>query len=259
MISPLRWLRSVLEGWRAPTSLRARARASGDPFRSSPYFALAESDIDDQWERLIWPVIRDLDHRVVLDLAAGHGRSSARLLETAGAVVLVDINPSCLEACRVRFRDEPRVRFVPTDGYSLRGIDDGSITLVYCFDAMVHFAPEVVVAYLAEIARVLEPGGHAFLHHSNYAEDPVGDFRDAPHWRNWMSLDEMARLAAAVQLSVAWSSAIDWGTGEERYEALDGLTLLRRPDARGVSAGSAPTPHQRTVEPESGEGTGVRR
>jgi ubiquinone/menaquinone biosynthesis C-methylase UbiE len=183
----------------------------------------------EQWERLIWPVIADLDHRAVLELAAGHGRNSARLLETAGSLVLVDINPSCLDACRARFGDDhPRVRYLSTDGYSLRGVDDQSITLVYCFDAMVHFAPDVVAAYLPEICRVLVPGGHAFLHHSNHAVARDADFRDAPHWRNYMSMEEMARLAEAAGLTVTWSKAIDWGRGEDRCENLDGLSLLRR-------------------------------
>jgi hypothetical protein len=35
------------------------------------------------WRRLIWLRIEALDHRCVMDLAAGHGRNSIKLAEIA--------------------------------------------------------------------------------------------------------------------------------------------------------------------------------
>jgi hypothetical protein len=110
--------------------LRSLARRSGDPFRRSPYYDVAEPHMDDLWQRLIWPWIEDLDHRRVMDLAAGHGRNSVKLAAVAESLVMVDINQECLDACRVRLGDEDRFQYVRTDGYSLQGVTDDSVSLV---------------------------------------------------------------------------------------------------------------------------------
>jgi ubiquinone/menaquinone biosynthesis C-methylase UbiE len=73
-----------------------------------------------------------------------------------------------------------------TDGRSLP-LPGAAATFLFCFDSMVHFDSDVVRAYLREARRVLRPGGHAFLHHSNTMAHPGGDFRAQPHWRNFMS------------------------------------------------------------------------
>ncbi len=209
--------------------LLQRARASGDPFKQSEYFALAEKEMDRLWPRLIWPLIRDSDLRRVVDLAAGHGRNSARLREVAGEIVIVDINHECLAACRARFAGDDRFSFVKTDGASLAGIADASVSLVYSFDSMVHFEREVVSAYLKEARRVLEPGGRGFFHHSNYTGNEGGDFRRSPHWRNYMSLALFARYASEAGLLLTGSQALDWGDEPDFYPGLDGLSLVRRP------------------------------
>ena len=210
-------------------SLLARARSSGDPFKSADYFAAAEPAMDEQWRGLVWPRIGKLDLTRVLDLAAGHGRNSAKLRDVAGTVVIVDINDECLDACRRRFEGDPRFRYVKTDGATLAGVADASITLVYSFDSMVHFAPEVVRSYLRECRRVLVPGGHGFCHHSNYTGNPDGDFRASPHWRNHMSRELFARYCGEAGLDVVRSDVIDWGQPPDFYAGLDCLTVFRKP------------------------------
>jgi len=163
------------------------------------------------------------------DLAAGHGRNSAKLRDVAGTVVIVDINDECLDACRRRFEGDPRFRYVKTDGATLAGVADASITLVYSFDSMVHFAPEVVRSYLRECRRVLVPGGHGFCHHSNYTGNPDGDFRASPHWRNHMSRELFARYCGEAGLDVVRSDVIDWGQPPDFYAGLDCLTVFRKP------------------------------
>jgi SAM-dependent methyltransferase len=209
--------------------LLSRARASGDPFKQAEYFTLAEGEMDGLWQRLIWPLIRECDFRRVVDLAAGHGRNSAKLREVAGEIVVVDINDECLAACRARFAGDGRFSFVKTDGASLAGIADASVSLVYCFDSMVHFEREVVRAYLKETRRILEPGGRGFFHHSNYTGNDGGDFRHSPHWRNYMSLGLFARYASEARLLLTESRPIDWGAGPDFHAGLDGVSLVRRP------------------------------
>jgi SAM-dependent methyltransferase len=209
--------------------LEVKARESGDPFKAADYFALAEPSIDWLWTTLIWPMIRGADFTCVVDLAAGHGRNSVKLAEVASEIVVVDINEECLEACRRRFAGDPRFRYVRTDGSSLAGIEDRSVTLVYSFDSMVHFHPDVVRAYLRECARVLRSGGTGFLHHSNYLGNPQGDFRQSPHWRHYMSAALFAEACQAAGLEVLEQRVIDWGSGDDLVPGLDCLTRFRRP------------------------------
>jgi ubiquinone/menaquinone biosynthesis C-methylase UbiE len=204
--------------------LLRQARRSGDPFKGGPYYDLAETDMDWQWEQLIWPMISGLDFAVVVDLAAGHGRNAAKLLQVAKRVILVDINQECLDFCMARFQGDPRVEYVRTDGISLRGLESESVTLVYTFDAMVHFDSDVVRAYLREIHRVLKPGGHAFCHHSNYQGSPEGDFTEHEHYRNFMSKALFAHYSAKEGLEVVRQQVIDWSVPE-----LDCLSLVRKP------------------------------
>jgi hypothetical protein len=52
----------------------------------------AERYIDGLWEQTIWPVVKDCNLAHVVDLAAGHGRNTRKLLEVAGEVVVLDIH-----------------------------------------------------------------------------------------------------------------------------------------------------------------------
>lgn len=208
----------------APAALDLAARYAGDPWTpDNPYFAAAEPVMAQLWAEQIQPFIRGSDLRCVLDLATGHGRNAAVLLGQAERLILVDIQPGNVAHCRQRFGDDPRLRYLVNNGYDLADVADAEVTLLYCFDAMVHFDSDVVRAYLCEARRVLVPGGRAFLHHSNYHDGH--DWRAAPHSRAFMSKRLMQHYAQKEGLSVMRQRVIDWG-GVAR---LDCLSLLARP------------------------------
>jgi SAM-dependent methyltransferase len=175
------------------------------------------------WAGLVWPFIQGSDFACVLDLATGHGRNAAMLRPFAGRLILVDIQPGNIEICRRRFAGDPAVTCLVNSGYDLRGVPDGEVTLLYCFDAMVHFDSDVVRAYLAEARRVLRPGGRAFLHHSN--QEDGHDWRAAPHSHAFMSRPLMRHYALKEGLRALRQVVIDWG-GVER---LDCRSLLEKP------------------------------
>jgi hypothetical protein len=83
-----------------------------------------------------------------------------------------------------------------------------------------------VRAYLCEGRRVLRPGGHAFLHHSNTVAHPGGDFLAEAHWRNFMSKEMLAHYAAKEGLEVVRQEPVDWA-GDGSF--IDCFSLLRRP------------------------------
>lgn len=128
---------------------------------SKGYFIDAEPHMELQWNQIIFPLIRDLEFTTVLDLACGHGRNSEFLRRHSKSPHLVDINQSCIDACRMRFgdtKDGTRFRYHVTDGNHLKMIENESITLVYSWDSMVHFDKLIIRDYLLDIQRVLKPG-----------------------------------------------------------------------------------------------------
>jgi ubiquinone/menaquinone biosynthesis C-methylase UbiE len=196
------------------------------------YFAAAEERMEWQWRNVIWPLIKGGDFTAVLELACGHGRNTEYLRQHAGVIHLVDVNRSCLDACRSRFGDQVgncRFFYHLTDGNHFRAIGDRSITFGYSWDSMVHFDKVVVRDYLIEFYRVLRPGGRAFLHHSNY-----GAFRPNSDWatnygtRSNMSAELFRRYAAEVGLRILSQRlsgiADGWGMDD-----IDCLSLVERP------------------------------
>jgi SAM-dependent methyltransferase len=197
---------------------------------SKGYFTDAEGAIEKQWDTIIYPIIKDLDFSSVLDLACGHGRNSEYLRRLTKQLHLVDVNQSCIDACRERFGDEldgTRFFYHVTDGNHLRMIPRGSISLVYTWDSMVHFDKLVVKDYVNDICRVLKPGGSAFLHHSNYgATAPDSDWAHNTGTRSDMSSELMRSYAREAGLEVVRQDiqGLKEGWG---IDGLDCVSVLR--------------------------------
>lgn len=190
--------------------------------------------------------------RDALEIAPGHGRWSETLVERCRSVVLVDINPECIDACRERFAAESTVAYELNDGTALAGAD-GSVDVVWSFDSFVHMDPDVIDAYLREIARVLRPGGYAVLHHADklalgLALAPKaagygragklltqvasqGRVRDSGN-RSDVSAAMVAGMARSAGLHVAQQTD-RWGPGGKYTVAKyhDAITVLRAPDS----------------------------
>lgn len=194
----------------------------------SGYYAVAEPDMDLQWERTILPMIRGADFRAVLELAPGHGRNTRKLLDLARDIHLVDVNRSCIDACQRRFgAGTPRCRlhYHVNDGRSLPFLADESVSFVYSWDSMVHFDKRVVRDYVHEFARVLAPGGTGFVHHSNHgAFSDHAVFTENPSWRSNVSAGLFASYCAESGLEVLEQRLLDWFVKD-----LDCLSSFRRP------------------------------
>jgi ubiquinone/menaquinone biosynthesis C-methylase UbiE len=205
------------------------ARVDAESWKQHGYYDQAEQWMEMQWSLLVWPIIRHADLSHVVDLACGHGRNTAKLLDVAERVTLVDIHKENIDFCRKRFAAHgDRVQFVVNNGTDLAGIKTGSATLVYCFDAMVHFDSDVVRSYLRETRRVLRIGGHAFFHHSAYTGNPAGSTHDNPHVRAFMSPELFHHWAHKEGLTVVHQQTLDWGDRADGswVEKLDCVTGL---------------------------------
>jgi len=199
----------------------------GEAWRDSPYYADAE-----RWTFLFWDegspfreYFDRLDLKNVIELACGHGRHSERVAPLASSLTLMDIHDENLEMCRQRLGGFANVGFLKNNGYDYQPLADASATALFCYDAMVHFSPDIVLSYLNDTARVLVPGGMALFHHSNYHGEEGRHYALNPHARNNMSMTMFEIFAAAAGLEVVQSKMLDWAG----IAGLDGLTLVRRP------------------------------
>jgi SAM-dependent methyltransferase len=203
-----------------------------DSHTEGGYYRDAEPEMDRQWNLLIEPFIRAADFSSVLELAPGHGRNSEKLSKLASEIYLVDVNQTCIDACKARFGDEKngcKFHYNVTDGDSLPFIRDTSISFVYSFDSMVHFDKSVVRAYLVEFVRVMKPGATGFLHHSNYgAIKPNSDWAKNHGNRSDVSAKLFAQYCSELGLEVTDQRL--HGLKEGRgLEGLDCVTVLRKP------------------------------
>lgn len=199
--------------------------------RVGSYFANAETVIATQWAHTIWPIIKDEDFTSTLELACGHGRNTEFLRRYTKSIDLVDVNQTCIDACKRRFgsqKDGCAFRYHVTTGNSLPVAND-SVSFVYTWDSMVHFDKLVVRDYVDEVFRVLKPGGSAFLHHSNYGTvAPDSSWTKNHGNRSDMTAELMRGYAQDVGLTIKFQrlsgTADGWGLDD-----LDCLTLLAKP------------------------------
>jgi SAM-dependent methyltransferase len=105
----------------------------------------------------------DPRHGVCVEIGCGFGRMTGVLAERFDQVIAVDVSPKMLELARGNVR-AGNVEFVLVSGFRLEPLDDGVADVVVCYLVLQHLPQRRVVAsYLAEFARVLSPGGQAFV------------------------------------------------------------------------------------------------
>lgn len=124
-----------------------------------------------QWFGAILPRIRSsLPAVTMLEIAPGFGRWTYYLKEYCQHLYVIDSAEECIEACRERFKGDSRLSYYVNDGVSLSMLPEASIDFVFSFDSLVHSAPDVIEAYLQQLAMKLKLGGTGFIHHSNLGE-----------------------------------------------------------------------------------------
>ncbi len=99
---------------------------------------------------------------IALDIATGGGHTAIALAPYVARMVALDLTPEMLGAAEEHAgeRGVPGIEFVLGDAESLP-FEDGTFDLVTCRIAAHHFPH--VGAFLAEVARVLVPGGRFVL------------------------------------------------------------------------------------------------
>jgi len=104
---------------------------------------------------------RETKIRRALEVGAGYGRLIMTLTEFADEVIGVEREPHLVETARsllpeIDFRQQDTILRLPT-------IDDGSIDFAMTFTVLQHMVDDDVRAVLAEIRRVVRPGGFVMV------------------------------------------------------------------------------------------------
>jgi ubiquinone/menaquinone biosynthesis C-methylase UbiE len=196
------------------------------PWRQSAYYDNAEKQIELFWgEKTIFrKLFSRLELDTVIELACGHGRHSELIAASCSKLILMDVIKENVEFCRGRLGRFENVDYYLNNGYDFSPVQDASVSAIFCYDAMVHFSQDIVESYIADAARVLQSGGMALFHHSNYAGPAKKHYGLHPHARNCMTMAHFAEHSKAVGLEVVESTVIPWGGVAD----LDGITLLRK-------------------------------
>lgn len=151
--------------WEANAKVDARFAILSDPEHGE---AWSTAEFLETGEQEIASVFRHLDEvgaapvarGRALDFGCGVGRLTRALGRRFDAAVGVDVAPSMVEQARALDPD-PNVSFVVNQAADLAVFDDGSFDFVYSNIVLQHVSNELQRGYVAELCRILAPGGVA--------------------------------------------------------------------------------------------------
>jgi len=198
------------------------------PWSDSPYYADAERFTSVFWapDTIFRGLFDLMDHSIILELACGWGRHAEQCIPLCERIVVMDIFEDNLARTTARLAvHKEKVTAILGDGCTFRPVPDESLTAIFCYDAMVHFSPDIVQSYLRDARRVLQRGGMMLLHHSNYEATVEQHYGLNPHARNHMTYDMFAAYCDDAGLHIRESVAIPWG----KFADLDRISLIRKP------------------------------
>lgn len=199
------------------------------------YYKNAEQDIDEQWNNLILPKLKEehINFEITMDLACGAGRNSMKLVPFCKKIYCVDLNKYALDLCKEKLKNNNqdnynKITFIQNNGIDISSIPDDSLTFIYQFDSGVHMSKEVIRMYIKEFSRILSKNGKGFFHHSNYGNIDDGrdksNFKTNTHWRTDMTKELFKQYCEEFGLVCFRQDVIDWGGDKD----LDCLSFFQK-------------------------------
>jgi 2-polyprenyl-3-methyl-5-hydroxy-6-metoxy-1,4-benzoquinol methylase len=145
--------------------------------------------------------------REVLDAGCGTGYGCALLVERGGArrCLGVDLAEEAIAEARSAYGSEARLEFQVGDVTALE-LSDASVDVVTCFETIEHVPGEAQRKLVAELARVLRPGGALLLSSPNREQYPPGN----PHHLRELTADELHALLSELFAHVKLVRQHNW-------------------------------------------------
>ncbi len=186
----------------------------------SSFWIAGERDFDELLSRL---GVR-LDPRdVVVDIGCGVGRLTRAIAERVARVYALDVSSEMIERARAHHRELHNVKWIVGDGCSLRPLPEASADVCVSHVVFQHIPdPAITLGYVAEIGRVLRPGGWAAFQVSNDPRVHRPRRRRALAWlagvsgRGPRGQSDPAWLGSAVELEDLRAAAAAAGLALER-------------------------------------------
>ena len=181
---------------------------------------------EDLWNSQIFDRIKDFRGKKILEIAPGFGRITQFLSILAGELIVVDLNPLCIEKTKDKLKHHVLAYFV-NDGKSIPKVRNNSQDLVFSFDSFVHMHSNVTEEYIKEIFRVLKPGGQSFIHHSwIYAGSE--NSRENVGGRANMSPEQFKELVEKYNMEVISQNPIQFSP-LHGWSGTDCISIFRKP------------------------------
>ncbi len=95
----------------------------------------------------------------VMDYGCGYGRVAKYLAPHAAELICADVSPTYLGRARKHLKDFSNVIYLKVSGKDLKGIQNGSVDIVYSIGVFVHINKNDAYHLSQEVARVLKPNG----------------------------------------------------------------------------------------------------
>jgi SAM-dependent methyltransferase len=160
---------TVAEGWDAYAADRRRRTDIGDVWNNPRRMGLDvenPADVVPYLDREVFdPFLGTPD--VIVEIGPGGGRFTEVLLPRCRTLHAVDTSPLMIEALRERFADDERLVYHVAGGQGLDMLGNESVDAAFSYGVFVHLQHWDIYNYLAEVERVLRPGGKAIIQHSN--------------------------------------------------------------------------------------------
>jgi SAM-dependent methyltransferase len=140
----------------------------------------------------------------VVEVGCGAGMLAVELARRGRAVTGIEVSKVILDKARERAEGLEGIRFLGTSGMEIP-VEDAGADLVYSVEVLEHLHPEDVRRHLAEVHRVLRPGGRYWLLTPNPVESvaagdrfgvEVDDAGGDVHLKEWTYRELNAELRA---------------------------------------------------------------
>lgn len=166
-------------GWRGPVpAFNNRRRVAA--WRADYFFDSGRRCHDDLVPRLQQATGRDLGSLDVLDLACGPGRIAMHFEGTFRSFTVSDVDHSAIDYMRENF---PSLTVVLNQSRPPLPFADDSFDAVYSWSLWTHLPLELQMSYLADLRRILRPGGVALLTTNGHAF--LDEYQAYPRAEQW--------------------------------------------------------------------------